>query len=240
MWVQPIDPKRLRRLAARYYADAPQPAERFDRLVRETLRRGDRVLDARCGGGKFFRTEQAKELGCRVVGIDVGAGIRGNSALDARVMGTLEQLPFSDSSFDPVICRLVLEHLAEPARPVAEFHRVLGANGRLAVFTPNARHYFGLAARLTPHRFPTWFNQQIRGGDTFPNYYRANTRRRLARLLAACGFAQVRITMCEGRPDALGFFLPFYYVGVAYSRTVTRFEALSGFRTNLLALAVKG
>ncbi len=41
------------------------------------------------------------------------------------VVGTAENLPFEDASFDLVTCQLVMIHLADPMRALAEMRRVL-------------------------------------------------------------------------------------------------------------------
>jgi SAM-dependent methyltransferase len=229
-------------LAGRYYPGFKSPSERFDEVLQETLQPGIHVLDAGCGSGKFLQWEHAKRLGCLIVGVDIAAAVRQNPNLDLRVRGDLERLPFTDSTFDVVVCRVVIEHLLQPSLALTEFHRVLTRGGQLLIFTPNLLHYFGLVAKFTPHRFHTWFNRRVRGfedEDTFPTYYRANTRRSLRRLLASSGFHRVRIDLFEHRPDVLGFLLPLYFLGVAYGRLVRRFEWLSMFRTNIVAVGRK-
>ncbi len=47
--------------------------------------------------------------------------------------GTLESLPLDDASLDAAILLLVLHHVADPARALAEVRRVLRPNGRLLV-----------------------------------------------------------------------------------------------------------
>ena len=242
MRLRPIDRSRLARLAERYYPGFSGPSEHFDEIVQQTLKPCSHLLDAGCGCGKFFRLEHAKRLGSLIVGVDIAADIQQNADLDLGVRGDLENLPFTDSSFDVVVCRVVIEHLRQPSLALAEFYRVLAPGGRLFIFTPNLLHYFGLVAKCTPHRFHTWFNRRVRGfeeEDTFPTYYRANTRRALRRLLASSGFHRVRIDLFEHRPDVLGFFLPLYFLGVAYGRLVRHFEWLSMFRTNIVAVGRK-
>lgn len=47
--------------------------------------------------------------------------------------GTLESLPLADASLDAAVMLLVLHHVADPARALAEVRRVLRPNGRLLV-----------------------------------------------------------------------------------------------------------
>ena len=48
----------------------------------------------------------------------------------------LSAIPVEDGRFDHVVCTQVLEHLPEPSRVLAEFHRVLKPGGRLWLTAP--------------------------------------------------------------------------------------------------------
>ena len=50
----------------------------------------------------------------------------------------VEALLFADASFELVLCNHVLEHVANPERALAEFHRVLAPGGTLIAQTPYA------------------------------------------------------------------------------------------------------
>ena len=45
--------------------------------------------------------------------------------------------PFEDDSFDQVVCREVIEHLADAVRAVEEMHRVTRAGGVVHIVTPH-------------------------------------------------------------------------------------------------------
>jgi SAM-dependent methyltransferase len=90
-----------------------------------------RVLDVGCGEGTFcrFMTRDGRE----VVGLDPDS-----SVLPARdegvryVVGSAEDLPFEDASFDAVTMTMVLHHV-DAARALAEAGRVLAPGGVLLV-----------------------------------------------------------------------------------------------------------
>jgi SAM-dependent methyltransferase len=218
------------------------PENVFEEKLRQIVIAGDRILDAGCGTGKFFSMEFARRAGCRLVGTDLRGDLSVNSEIDFGVRAELNALPFADGSFDVVNCRLVIEHVDFPDAVLKEFYRVLKPGGRLAIFTPNLLHYFGAAASLTPQWFHVWFNSRVRGfddEDTFPTRYRANTRRRLRKLFVKSGFTSADISMVEGAPSVLAFNSVLHEMGLAYERLVNRYDFLSTFRLNIIAVAYK-
>jgi SAM-dependent methyltransferase len=218
------------------------PEEVFEECLQQIISPGDFVLDAGCGAGKFFRADFAKRTPCRLLGIDLQPSIGVNDKLDLRARADVRFLPFAGNSVDVVICRWVVEHLRKPELALREFHRVLKPSGSLALFTPNLLHYYGAAASLTPHWFHVWFNRRARGfeeTDIFPTYYRANTRRRLHLLLTSAGFRRLELTLVEGGPSALEFNRLLHGAGRLYEKAVNRFDWLSSFRMNLIAIAHK-
>ena len=226
----------------RSVAQNSPPEFYFEQRLKQVISSGDRILDAGCGAGKFFRMGLARQLGCYVVGVDLQPNLATNLAIDLGVRANLKDLPFSAGSFDVVNCRLVIEHLDDPLAALRGFHRVLKPGGRLAIFTPNLLHYFGAAARCTPHWFHLWFNSKVRGfdaNDIFRTYYRANTRRRLRALLRESGFSRAEVALYEGAPKVLAFNRLLYGMGLAYERLVKRFDVLEAFRLNIVAIAYK-
>lgn len=218
------------------------PERAFEEKLRQIISPGNRILDAGCGTGKFFGMEFAREIGCQLVGIDLRQDLSANSEIDFGVRAELSGLPFADGSFDVVNCRLVIEHVDFPGTVLKEFYRVLKPGGRLTIFTPNLLHYFGAAASVTPQWFHVWFNSRVRGfdeEDTFPTRYRANTRRQLRKLFLKSGFTRAEISMVEGAPSVLAFNSLLHGIGLVYERLVNRYDFLSNFRLNIIAVACK-
>ena len=117
---------------------------RFFQLLRLTA--GDHVLDVGCGSGgpALFL---AREVGCRVTGVDLnGAGIRAGLTL-ARQAGledkvhfrqadVREPLPFPDEAFDVIVCMDTMCHLPNRRRLFGEWRRVLSPGGRMLYTDP--------------------------------------------------------------------------------------------------------
>jgi arsenite methyltransferase len=106
------------------------------------LAQGSRVLDVACGNGAaaFFLAEH---FGCHVVGIDYSsqhvagarqlAAAKGLSPLIQFESGDAESLPFSDGTFDAVICECAFCTFPNKAGAAREFERVLGPRGRVGL-----------------------------------------------------------------------------------------------------------
>jgi SAM-dependent methyltransferase len=131
-----------------------------------SLAPGARVLDAGAGENKY---KHHFALG-RYCGVDLAVGDTkwDYSRLDA--LADLGALPFRDGTFDAALNIVTLEHLAEPARALAEIARVLGPGAPLVVAAPQ-----------------DWETHQA------PHDYFRYTRYGLRRLLDEAGFEVVEM-----------------------------------------------
>jgi ubiquinone/menaquinone biosynthesis C-methylase UbiE len=156
---------------------------------------GSLVLETGCGGGRLLLPLIRQRPGITVVGIDLArAALAG---LSSQVRGGLVQadvasLPFREGTFDIVLCRHVLGHLAEAGRRAAasEMLRVLKAGGLLlfeGFSTGDAR--FGKGREVEPATF-------ARGDGIWHHYF---TSDEVGRLFAGAGPSDVRETGWEER-----------------------------------------
>lgn len=119
----------------------------FDRFTDWT---GMDVLDLGCAGG--FMSEALAHRGAQITGIDPAQDAinaakvhAGSSGLSIRYdVGYGEALPYSDHSFDHVVCVDVLEHVSDLAKVLSEVTRVLRPGGLFLYDTINRN----LVARL--------------------------------------------------------------------------------------------
>lgn len=224
----------------------PDPATRdpvllFLRTLEQIVRPEQEVLDIGAGAGELNRY-QLKGRVRRIVGIDLDPRVRDNPLLDEGIVASADSLPFPDGSFDLAFSIYVLEHIREPAGFAREIARVLRPGGYFLGLTPNRYHYVSLMAALTPTSFHQWFNKR-RGraeDDTFPTWYRLNTRRALRRHFEASGLQLDRFSMIEVQPNYLKFSTPSFLLGAAYERLVNSTDWLAGLRVNIIALFRKG
>ena len=116
--------------------------------------RGDLVLDMGCGAGRHaFETVRR---GCRIVALDQDlqelvdvrntfAAMISAGELDADVEGQpvsadALKLPFSNGTFDRIICSEVLEHIPNDSGAIDELVRVLRPGGSIAITAVSYTH----------------------------------------------------------------------------------------------------
>ena len=119
----------------------------YDRLG---TRPGDLVLDMGCGAGRHaFETVRR---GCRIIALDqdlqelfdvkntfaamIDAGELTRDVQGKPVSADALELPFSDDTFDRIICSEVLEHIPNDTGAIEELVRVLKPGGSIAVTVP--------------------------------------------------------------------------------------------------------
>ena len=136
------------------------------------LRPGLRVLEVGAGTGKF--TSYLLRTQAQVVALEPVAAmrerLRSNLPEATVAQGTAERLPFSDESFDAIVCAQSFHWFASHAT-LAEFKRVLKPGGMLGLIwnyrsfaTPwvrlldeLTRPYEADAPRFTPELIDVWF-----------------------------------------------------------------------------------
>jgi demethylmenaquinone methyltransferase/2-methoxy-6-polyprenyl-1,4-benzoquinol methylase len=176
----------------------------------ETVRSGDRVLDACCGTGDL--AIGARRRGAHVTGLDFSEQMLARARTkDPRiewVQGDALALPFEDASFDAATVGFGIRNVADLERGLRELRRVLRPGGRLGILeitTP--RGALAPFYRLWFDRVVPLLGKALPGGDAY-TYLPASVRRfpppdALARLLEQSGFAAVRYRTFAGGIVAL-------------------------------------
>jgi ubiquinone/menaquinone biosynthesis C-methylase UbiE len=115
------------------------------------------ALDLGCGDGALSSVVRADRLTLAdVSALALGRARTRLPEADAVELEPDAPLPFSDGSFDLVVCTETLEHVRDVQLFLSEVRRVLEPGGRLAVTTPHHRGLIAAPDPLSPHlRFLT-------------------------------------------------------------------------------------
>lgn len=227
-----------RALSRRLYGSRADSHEAFEGFLVRRTPPGAVVLDCGCGTGYRF-PEKLRRTASKVCGIDPDPAAKANPHLDEVRICPAERISYPDGTFDIVFAKYVLEHLGSPVAALREVRRVLKPGGRFVFLTPNAFHYATLVSLGTP----AWFHRFVNGlrgrraRDTFPTFYRANTKRRVASLCEGSGLALAEVLFHEPRPAYLEPFWPLFLLGAGYERLVGRSDRLSALRFNIMGAA---
>lgn len=177
-------------------------------------------------------------------GVDPDPDILTNDALESAHVLTGEAYPFADNIFDACVSNYVNEHIAYPRQHLREVNRVLKPNGVYIFRTPNRFHYIAIVSGLTPHWFHKLVANRLRNlpatsHDPYPTRYRLNTRAKIEQYAAELNMSVDEFRLIEKDPS-YGMSSRILFLGfTAYERIVNAHSALSGFRTNILAVLRK-
>ena len=179
--------------------------------IGETVRPGDRVLDACCGTGDLALAARAAGAAA-VVGVDFSEQMLERARRKAPelewIRADVLSLPSDAAAFDAVVVGFGVRNVEDLEACLRELRRVLRPGGRLGILeitTPR-----GLLApfyRLWFDRIVPLLGRLLPGGDAY-TYLPASVRRfpgpeELAGLLSRCGFERVRFRRFAGGIVAL-------------------------------------
>ncbi len=125
----------------------------LDRLIAQHLPPCNVVADLGCGSGDLL--EVLKRHAKLVIGVDRSTRMlrearlrfsQSTSPVELR-LGELEHLPLRESEADAAVINMVLHHLPEPERGIAEAHRILPTGGTLLIIDLRAHDNESLRTR---------------------------------------------------------------------------------------------
>lgn len=220
-------------LKKRYFSDDEHPYRIYESEIEKYLTGKEVLLDAGCGYTaeilKKFSNKASKLIGVELVEFDDNTEEKKLELHNC----DLSNIPIEDDSVDLIISRSVFEHLEKPELVYAELNRVLKKGGHAVVLTANSWDYASIVSKLIPNRFHPWVVSRTEGRDerdTFPAFYRTNTRRKVELLSNASGFKVVDFKYL-GQYPCYFMFNPFLFlIATGYEKLIGKYEVLKYLR----------
>lgn len=224
----------------RRYPDFRNAGERYQDLVSTEVSAQTRIFELGCGRTSLAATQIAG--GACSIGLDPSlSDLQHNQSITYALQGDGASLPLASASVDLIVSQWVVEHLETPQLVFDEMARVLRPGGKVILFTTNANNYVPFASRLVPEIVQDFVLERMLRRPThesFPTFFRANTRKSLAQLAAQ---ADLTLESCtyNGNPFYLAF-SPLLFRGALLFEKLTDHPALQKFKLYLLATLSKG
>lgn len=222
-------------LKKRYYKSDDHPYQIYERKIESLLKPDYTLLDAGCGRSAPVLKRFENKAG-RLIGIDLEdpEDIEG---IDYR-KGDIANIPVVGESVDIVISRAVLEHVKEPEMVFREIARILKKDGHFIFLIPNLWDYASLISLILPNKYHPQLVSVVEGrkvNDTFPAYYKVNTRFAVSRIASKAGF-NVETFSYLGQYPSYMMFNPFLFMmGIIYEKTVSKIKPLNFLNGWILA-----
>lgn len=162
----------------RWFPPHTHPYRHLDALIVSAINPSSTVLDIGCGR-TFPTLSRLKGKAGRLIGLDVVDFTIFDPTVEL-VSGSVESMAgIPSETIDVAYSRSVMEHIEHPELAFAEIARVLKPGGRYLALTPNFYDYASLIAFVIPNGLHGILVKSSEGreeADTFPTYFRANTR----------------------------------------------------------------
>ncbi|MCX2720970.1 class I SAM-dependent methyltransferase [Roseibium salinum] len=169
---------------------------------------GKRVLDLCCGHGAGI--EALLAVGAEVTGLDFSPAMlsqaRSRAEAAELIEGDAQSLPFSDGTFDAVVCAFGMMHVPDQPKALSEVHRVLRPGGIFVMTAwcgPDRSHAFRIAfGSIQAHGDPQTSLPPA------PDFHRLADPATAEALLSDAGFRNVQSSTIEcayefDQPDGL-------------------------------------
>lgn len=214
-------------LQRKFYRNSDHPYHVYERKIESLLHHDFTLLDAGCGRTVPVLVKYKNRVR-RLIGVDLEdpEDVNGIEYLKS----DMSNIIVDEQSVDLVISRAVLEHIREPEKVFNEIARVLKKNGHFIFLIPNLWDYASLLSMALPNNLHPKLVSAVTGrkmDDTFPAYYKVNTRNAIIRIAGSAGFRVESFEYLGQYPSYLKFNRILFLIGILYEKTVSRFKALN-------------
>lgn len=172
------------------------PDDFYEVMLDKIVMEGCTWVDVGCGRDTLpTNPVLAKRLRDRcslLLGVDPSDNIEENQLIHQRTKTPIE-LYRSERTFDLATFRMVVEHVKYPESVLDSLQRLIRPGGKVVVYTVNRwapSSAFSLFIPFGWHHAIKRIFWKVEQKDTFPVFYRMNTRRQLAELFASRGFKE--------------------------------------------------
>ena len=172
------------------------PDEHYEALVARVVKENCLWLDVGCGHNIFpSNPSLARQLAniCQLtVGVDPDETIEKNVFVHERYRQSIEDFSHA-RKFDVVTLRMVVEHFAFPEKVLATLSRLTKPGGQVVLYTVNKWAIVPLLTKLLPFKLHHPIKKifwKAAEEDTFPVFYRLNTRQSLHQAFTTHGFRE--------------------------------------------------
>ena len=226
-------PTLTERLRDHFFGEDVHPYAALEREIERYLRPEHTLLEAGCGRHAVVLRRylgRARTL----IGVDlVDFRTEVSDPAVHLVNADVGDTGLPSESVDLMISRALMEHIESPGAVFTEVHRLLKPGGHYIYLAPNLGDYAAVLSMMIPNRLHPWLVKLTEGRateDTFPAYYRCNTRRSITRLAEQSGLV-LRSFRYLGQYPAYFMFNPVpFLVATAYEKLISRFDALGFLR----------
>lgn len=225
------------RLQRRYFKPEDHPYRLYEAEIARQLQPEHTLLDCGCGrDGEVIR--QFVGQCARQVGVDLGEAEPDLLATGVEYhVADMCATGLADEVADVAISRAVLEHLRCPQDAFDEVARVLKPGGVFVTLAPNLGDYVSITSWIVPNSLHPWIVKMTEGrdlDDTFPAYYRANTRSTVNRLARRAGLEVESFRYLGQYPAAFLFNPVLFLAATGYEKLISSTELLGFLRGWLL------
>jgi SAM-dependent methyltransferase len=196
---------------ARWRAGYFNPDDHYEALLNRLVDGNCRWLDVGCGRDLFrSNTELGRLLAgrCRrLVGVDPDPTLAENPFVHEKVALPLEDLR-PDETFNLVTMRMVAEHIENPGRVARVLAAATAPGGLVVVYTVNRFSPVPLLTAVVPfalHHPAKWILWRSARRDTFPTFFRMNTRTRLRKIFEEAGLREAYFAYLDDCRTTSGF-----------------------------------
>jgi SAM-dependent methyltransferase len=221
-------PPNVQDLINSWFPPASHPYRSLERQVQDLIKPDDVVLEIGCGRTAPL-LRKFKGTAGTLMGIDLVDFTIDDPDIQLLNNDVADMKDIADGCIDFAFSRSVIEHVSDIDRCYAEIYRILKPGGTYLFLTPNFWDYGSLISYLTPNQFHPSIVARTEGRaeeNTFPAFYRSNTRRSIGRLAKAHDFQFRSLDYLGQYPAYFVFSRTLFILGAAYEKLLARHASL--------------